>query len=593
MKNTKGLYVINKPYGISSQHAVQIVKYWAWRKTGDKKIKVGHGGTLDPLATGVLVVAVGREYTKNIDKIVASEKEYVAEIFLGEVSETDDAEGRKSVVNKEIIPTSENIKKAVNSFVGEIAQMPPVYSAIKIDGQEAYKRVRRGEDIQMKSRKIHIHKIEVISYEYPIVKIRVICGKGTYIRSLARDIGKKIGTGAYLASLVRMRVGNFSIENARNIDMFRTRVAVHAAELDADRIDGTRVYIKEIFARIGALAKDDVFTIYHQGVFNKYLTPPKRKNYILKKCAHVPFWTQTRFAWNIFLDKPDIVWIPLHNAPLFCRKNTKVVITIHDLAFKKFPHTFPKRDVYKLHFLTKIAVYRADHIITVSQSTKEDLLAYYPYIKEEDVTVVYHGIDNEFWKKESTSERILQILHMYGIQSEKYIIHTGAIQPRKNLKRLIDAFEKIKKDYVDMKLVLVGGRGWLWEGIEEYAKKSRYNNDIIFTGNISFEHVRILMQNAKIFVFPSLYEGFGLPGIEAMATGIPVLAADNSSISEVLGSAAIYFDENSSDAIAKAIDDVLCDEDLQQQMQKNGYKRSKEFTWDESAKRTLTVLRKI
>ena len=593
MKSIEGFYIIDKPHGISSQHAVQIVKYWAWRKTRNKKIKVGHGGTLDPLATGVLVVAVGREYTRDIDKIVSAEKEYVAELYLGKTSETDDAEGKKITVNEDFVPNKKQLVDVVKKFIGTIEQIPPAYSAIKINGQEAYKRVRRGESVDMKSRAVQLHEIEIISFEYPTVKLRVRCGKGTYIRSLARDIGEKLGTGAYLASLVRTRVGEFKVNDAKSIDQFRMQIAVHAAELDAERIDGTRVYIKEVFSRIGLLARDDVFTIYHQDNFNKELAPPQRENYIFKQISRMPLWTQTRFAWKIFCSKPDVVWIPLHNAPIVNHKKTKVVVTIHDLAFKRFPNTFPKKDVKKLNMLTNIAVKRADHIIAVSQSTKEDLLAYFPKLREEDITVVYHGIDMDFWQKKGGAERVSQVRNIYGVGLQEYIIHVGAIQPRKNLIRLIDAFEKIKEEKRDIKLVLVGGRGWLWESIEEYAKKNAYFHDIIFTGNIPFEHVRLLMQNAQVFVFPSLYEGFGLSGLEAMAAGVPVVAADNSSISEVLGSAAQYFDEKNSDSIVRVVNNVLTDFDLRKKMHMNGLARSSEFTWEKSVKQTLAVLRKV
>lgn len=218
----EGIFAINKPYNMSSQRAVQIVKYWARQKTKDKKIKVGHGGTLDPLATGVLVVAIGREYTKKIDTVVAAQKEYVAKIFFGATSTTDDAEGEKTTCNVSLIPSIEDVEKAVQLFVGNIVQVPPAYSAIKIQGQEAYKRVRRGEIVEMQSRMVHIDAIDIIDYTYPIAEIRLTCGKGTYIRSLARDIGMQLGTGAYLAGLVRTRVGDFVLEETLSLEDFES-----------------------------------------------------------------------------------------------------------------------------------------------------------------------------------------------------------------------------------------------------------------------------------------------------------------------------------------------------------------------------------
>jgi len=587
----EGIFAVDKPLGISSQRAVQIVKYWARRKTGNKKIKVGHAGTLDPLASGVLVVGVGREQTKKLDKIVSSTKEYTADIMFGEVSTTDDAEGKKTIVNKKIKPTEVEIEKALEKFIGKIEQVPPVYSAIKIDGQEAYKRVRKGEYVEMKKRVVEIKNIEIISYSYPRLKIQVTCGKGTYIRTLARDIGEMLGTGAYLAGLVRSRVGDFALEEARDMKEFSMRIAVHASELDGKRIDGTKVYINEMLKRFGSVASDDDFIIYHRSKFNQSLIPPKNENYHIKTLPDVFLWTQTRFAWDVWREKPDVLWMPLHNMPFCHSKDTKIISTIHDLAFKIFPETFPKNDLRKLNFLTDQVVKRADHIITVSKSTKRDLLHFYPQLDAQKITVTHLGINTNDWQKEIKGDVIKKVLVDNNVGESEYIISVGAIQPRKNLKVLIDAFGEIKKTYPSMKLVLVGGNGWLWQDTHEHAMNSEYADDIIFTGGITFLEVQILMSRASVFAFPSLYEGFGIGGLEACAAGVPVVAARNSSIPEVLGNAAEYFQAQSHDECAQKLIKVLSDSTLCSQMRERGYKRAQKFTWDKCAKKTLQVLR--
>lgn len=591
--NIEGIFAIDKPIGISSQRAVQIVKYWARRQTENKKIKVGHAGTLDPLATGVLVIGIGREHTTKLDTVVASEKEYIADIKLGENSTTCDAEGKKIIVNKNKKPTQLEIEEVLKNFVGNIEQIPPMYSAIKINGQEAYKRVRRGENIEMKKRKINIKKIEILSYEYPLLKINIVCGKGTYIRSLARDIGKNLNTGAYLSGLVRTRVGDFVLADARNMKEFSMRIAIHASELDVERIDGTRVYINELLKRFGDLAVDDNFYIYHRDNFNKSLIPPKKTNYHIKILSNSPLWTQTRFAWDIWREKPDVLWMPLHDMPFLHSPKTKVIATIHDLAFKIFSETFPRGDVRKLNFLTNNTVKRAEHIITVSKATKRDLLHFYPSLDSHNITVVPLGININDWQRDIKGFVVNKTLKNNEIKKNEYLISVGAIQPRKNLKVLIDAFEEIKKTYSKMKLVLVGGNGWLWQDTHEYAQKSKYAKDIVFTGGVSFLEVQILMQNAKLFVFPSLYEGFGIAGLEACAAGLPVVASNNSSIPEVLGNAAEYFNAKNSSECAQKIIKVLNNKELQNQMCKRGYKRAQKFTWDKCAKKTLRVLRNI
>lgn len=209
----EGIFAVNKPIGVTSHDIVNMVR----RKTG--VTRVGHGGTLDPLAEGVLVIAVGRENTKLLDEYVKGEKEYVAEIYLGETSTTDDREGvLRQAQDKEIVkPSLEDVKKQLKQFVGTISQIPPLYSSIKLQGKPAHRRMRKGENITLKAREVFVKEVEVLDYEYPVIKLRIATGSGVYIRSIARDLGEKLGTGGYLLSLIRTRVNTFKLENALEI----------------------------------------------------------------------------------------------------------------------------------------------------------------------------------------------------------------------------------------------------------------------------------------------------------------------------------------------------------------------------------------
>ena len=178
--------------------------------------KIGHTGTLDPLAEGVLIVAVG-EATKLIEFMMNDEKDYSARIVLGKKSDTFDAEGKIEDVSTQK-PTFDEIQEVVESFIGEIEQIPPKYSALKIQGKKAYEMARNGEEFEMKSRKILIKNIAIISYTYPELEFDVSCGSGTYIRSLANDIGEKLQTGAYLKNLKRTKVGNFIVKDSIKLD---------------------------------------------------------------------------------------------------------------------------------------------------------------------------------------------------------------------------------------------------------------------------------------------------------------------------------------------------------------------------------------
>lgn len=205
------IFSFYKPKGITSNDAVQKV-----RSIVGRSVRVGHAGTLDPLARGVLVIAVGREATKTISEVVKKEKEYVAEITLGFESSTDDAEGEKipRQAQDKPNPNLEDVQKTFPEFIGRIKQIPPIYSAIKVRGQEAYKYARQGQVVEMKSREVEIKNIELLEYKWPLLKIKVLTGPGVYIRSLARDIGKKLGVGGYLSFLERTRVGDFKKEDA-------------------------------------------------------------------------------------------------------------------------------------------------------------------------------------------------------------------------------------------------------------------------------------------------------------------------------------------------------------------------------------------
>jgi len=194
------------------------------------KVKVGHAGTLDPFATGLLIVLIGDE-TKKQDTYMKQDKEYVATLKLGFVSTTGDPEGaispfRHSEPSEEsritgpgsFVPTQDDIKMALKLFTGEISQIPPIYSAIKVDGQRAYKLARAGETPEMKPRLVRIIELKIEDYEYPELQILVKCSSGTYIRTLAEDIGKALGTGAYLTALRRTKIGEYDVEDALTVE---------------------------------------------------------------------------------------------------------------------------------------------------------------------------------------------------------------------------------------------------------------------------------------------------------------------------------------------------------------------------------------
>jgi len=207
--------LMDKPAGISSFGVVAKVRGFLRNKFGHK-IKVGHTGTLDPFATGLLILLSGK-MTKKSNDFLKLDKEYVAELKLGFKSSTGDPEGEIEKVSDRI-PDAEEIDRILHTFIGEIEQTPPKYSAIKINGQRAYKLARKGVDFEVPVRKVKIYNMDVLGYEYPRLVIRCQVSSGTYIRTLAEDIGMKLGVGAYLTALRRTRIGEYSVEKAKTLD---------------------------------------------------------------------------------------------------------------------------------------------------------------------------------------------------------------------------------------------------------------------------------------------------------------------------------------------------------------------------------------
>jgi len=187
-----------------------------------KKLKVGHAGTLDPRATGLMIVCTGK-FTKKIESFQAGEKEYIATIKLGATTPSFDLETEEDAT----YPTShidrEKVEDVLKNFIGEILQVPPLFSAIQINGKRAYQHARKGENIKLNARPVYIREIEVKKFSSTELILRVVCGKGTYIRSLARDIGKSLNSGAYLTALRRTRIGDFKVENAMTIEEFKEK----------------------------------------------------------------------------------------------------------------------------------------------------------------------------------------------------------------------------------------------------------------------------------------------------------------------------------------------------------------------------------
>ena len=221
------ILLFDKELDWTSFDLVRKLRNFLCRETGIKKLKVGHAGTLDPKATGLMIVCTGKE-TKNIDLIQAKEKEYIATIRIGATTPSYDLE----TAENEIFPTDhlseEFVLEKLQTFIGEIDQVPPLFSAVKVEGKRAYEHARKGSDMVLQSKKINIYELELLNYSEKEIVLRIVCSKSTYIRALARDLGIAVKSGAYLVGLKRTRIGDLKLENALDVKKFIEKLKLTA-----------------------------------------------------------------------------------------------------------------------------------------------------------------------------------------------------------------------------------------------------------------------------------------------------------------------------------------------------------------------------
>ena len=208
----QGVINLDKPAGISSARAVNLVKRRLPRGT-----TIGHAGTLDPFATGVLLLLIGKA-TKLCESLMDQPKQYRATVKLGATTPTDDPESEETAVLGAVTPTPAQVEEALARFVGEILQTPPVFSAMKVDGRRAYDLARRGNDVKLDPRPVKVYAIELVEYQWPYVKLKIDCGRGTYIRAIARDLGQTLACGGHLTELTRTKIGSFTLDHSVSLE---------------------------------------------------------------------------------------------------------------------------------------------------------------------------------------------------------------------------------------------------------------------------------------------------------------------------------------------------------------------------------------
>lgn len=366
-------------------------------------------------------------------------------------------------------------------------------------------------------------------------------------------------------------------------------IGIDASRAQLSNRSGTENYSYNLIRALAAIDSENRYLLYLR---DRPLYPLVTQPNFVTKLLRAPYlWTQARLAFECWVNPPEVLFVPAHTLPLLRPGNLKSVVTIHDLGEEYLPgyHQFPQK--YYLSFASRYAAKNATRLIAVSHATKRDLIERYQ-VQSEKIDVVYEGIDTEFFKPGS-EEEVNSVRAKYGL-SKNYIFFLGTIQPRKNLQRLISAFARNVRSgaAADFELVIAGGRGWLDKGIYSAPTKEAVANQVKFIGRVPDEDLPALYTGATFFAYPSLFEGFGLPVLEAFGCSTPVLTSKTTSLPEVAGEAAFLVNPDSVEDIEVGIRQLLDSDSLRKKLIKAGSDQVKKFSWEKTAEQTLAVLLK-
>ncbi len=371
------------------------------------------------------------------------------------------------------------------------------------------------------------------------------------------------------------------------------RIAVNTRHLLVDRLEGVGIVTDEVLRRIAKKHPDDQLDYYFDRKFDqRFIHSANVKGFALAPVTRLPilirFWLDYPVRKHVQKRKPDVFFSPDGFIPL--GMSVPKVSMIHDVAYLRYPEHLPARiNAFYKKWIPRYLAY-TDHIITVSHFSKSEIMDGYN-VPEDKITVVYNGISDRF---QPVDESVKQTTRKKYADGKPYLLYLGAIHPRKNVQMLIEAFTLFKsKKASDLKLVLAGRASWQSEDIQKAIAESPFRNDIRMPGYVSTEDTVPLIGSAEAMVYPSLYEGFGLPLVEAMACGVPVLCSNVTSLPEVADNAALLFDPNDSGALAIQMQQISSDAHVRDELIRLGHIRTKAFSWDTAASQIYTILERF
>lgn len=368
-------------------------------------------------------------------------------------------------------------------------------------------------------------------------------------------------------------------------------IGVDARSLLVVKKEGMHVYATNVLRQWAKNALDHKFVLYVDGPVSSELRSrfPSNFRFVILTPRH--FWPQTRLTWHFLLTRGnefDAFYFPTQSMSLYCPKPALAVI--HDLAFLKFPDYFTAWNRFVLaNLTTNFTVKHAQKMICISQQTKKDVMEHY-HVPEDKLEVIYHGYDQEQFFPRSPDE-IAMAKKRFGITG-RYLIYLGTLQKRKNIVRLIEAYAQLRMGkHIDHQLVIAGKRGWLYEDIFETVQKLHLASQVVFTDYMPIATAAALYSGSEAYILPSLYEGFGMPVIEAMACGAPVIVSNAPPLPEIAGSAAeIIADPYSPESIADAIWNVISNPKRQQDLRSAGLLQKNNYSWIKCAQTTLAAI---
>ena len=366
-------------------------------------------------------------------------------------------------------------------------------------------------------------------------------------------------------------------------------IGIDASRAFIDKRTGTEEYSYQIIKHILKLPESTkhkfVLYVKSNSHFGDFLRQIELNNVIIKTINLPYLWTQLGLAMSTWVDRLDVLWIPAHTLPVLRRFGLNTVVTIHGIEYEWLPaYENPIQKVY-LPLSTQYAVRSANKIIAVSQFTK-DQLTQRLHADPNKISVVHEGIDPEISPATNTIAK--KVLKKYDLQRKKYLLFIGTIQPRKNLINLMTVFASL--DSGELKLVIVGKLGWLYDEILQTPKRLGLEKQIAILGYTSNAERNILLQNAVVYVQPSITEGFGLPVLEAMAAGVPVVSSSGGALAEIVADAGLTFVPYNEEEMAEKINKVINGIKLQKRLVALGKKRVLAFSWQKAAKQTLDIL---